>query len=231
MLQLERQHDIMNLLTKRKSVTVKELCNELYASPATIRRDLAAMEESGLLSRSFGGAVLNEIFPDQIPISVRAVKNISEKKRIAAKAAQLVHPGDTIFIDASSTTYFMAQYLHNTADITVITNNPHLSLALAEYRIRSFCTGGEMLNDSAAYCGSWAERFVRSIRAHKFFFSARGICNNIITDSSKSECDIKIAMMECSQHSYFCADSKKLGKSSPYVITDSSMLDGIIDER
>ena len=67
MLQLERQQDLMRLLQIHKSMTVKELCDALYASPATVRRDLAALERAGLLQRSFGGAVLCEVFPDQRP--------------------------------------------------------------------------------------------------------------------------------------------------------------------
>ena len=230
MLQLERHQDILKLLGKQKSITVKELCNALYASPATIRRDLSTLEEAGLLRRSHGGAVLNEIFPDQIPVTLRANKNITEKKRIAAKASALVQPGDTIFVDASTTTFYMANYLRTVQDITVITNNPHLSIALAECHIRNYCTGGQMLNDSVACFGSWAERCVRSIRADKFFFSARGICDGVITDSSKNECDIKRAMMECSRHSYFCCGSEKQGKLYPYVIADASAPDEIIDE-
>jgi len=230
MLQLDRQNDILKILGEQKSATVKELCARLYASPATIRRDLAVLEERGLLRRSFGGAALCEAFPDQIPVSVRAAEHQTEKKRIAAKAAQLVHPGDTIFIDASSTTLYMAPFLRGIQDITVITNNPYLSVALAENRIRNFCTGGETLNDSVAYTGSWAERFVRGIRAQSFFFSARGVCDGVITDSSKGDRDMKIAMMECAGRSYFLAHSSKLGKSYPYVVTDLSHVDAMIDE-
>lgn len=231
MLQMERQNDILKILAGKKSATVKELCAELYASPATIRRDLAVLEEKGLLRRSFGGATLNEMFPDQIPVSLRVTEQVNEKKHIAAKAAQLVHPGDTIFIDASSTAYYMAQYLRGIADLTVITNNPHLSIALAECRIHNFCTGGETLQESVALVGTWAEKFVRGIRAQSCFFSARGICDGVITDSSKGERDIKIAMMECSAKSYFLASTHKWGKGYAYVVAHSDQVTGIIDER
>lgn len=79
MLQLKRQQDILSLLGEHKSMTVKELCAVLYASPATIRRDLAEMERAGLLRRSFGGAVLTESYPDQMPLAVRASDRITEK--------------------------------------------------------------------------------------------------------------------------------------------------------
>ena len=231
MLQTERYNSIMAILKGRKSITVKELCATLYASPATIRRDLETLEKRGLLTRSFGGATINETFPSQIPLSVRTSSNLPEKKKLAAKAAALIRPGETIFMDASSTTYFMLPYLRNIADLTVITNNPNLSLGLAEYKIHSFSTGGEMLNDSIAFCGRSAEQFVSGIRANWMFFSARGIDGTVITDSSKLERDIKRAMIECSKKKVFLCDQHKKGKMYPYVVSDTSNIDYIISEN
>lgn len=228
MLQPDRHNAIMKLLKERKNITAKELCSILYVSSATIRRDLAALEKKGLLTRSFGGAVLNEIFPGQIPLSVRSQSNVSEKKKIAAKAAAMVTPGETIFMDASTTTYFMLPYLRNVPDLTVITNNPQICLVLAEYKIRNYCTGGEMLNDSVAFGGSHAEQYIRKIRATSMFFSARGIDESTITDSSILERDIKIAMMECSKRKIFLCDEHKSGKRFPYVIANVSDVDEII---
>lgn len=230
MLQIDRHNAIMKILKEEKNITAKELCSRLYVSPATIRRDLAVLEKKGLLTRSFGGAVLNEMFPNQIPLSVRSQSNISEKKKIAAKAAKIIRPGETIFMDASTTTYFMLPYLRNIPDITIITNNPQICLTLAEYKIRNYCTGGEMLNDSVAFGGSHAEQYIRGIRATSMFFSARGIDETTITDSSILERDIKIAMMECAKRKIFLCDKHKSGKCFPYVIANISDVDEIIRE-
>lgn len=231
MLQLERQQDILKLLGERKSMTVKELCAVLYVSPATVRRDLADLERAGLLRRSFGGAVLNESYPDQLPLTVRASDHIAEKKKICAKAALRIQPGETIFIDASSTTYFLIPHLRDIPDLTVITNNPNVNIALAEQNIRSFCTGGEMLNGSVALVGSEAERFVRGVRAHAFFFSARGLCDGAVSDSSVAERNVKIAMMEHATRRYFLCDSSKIGHIFPYLITHTDQIDDMISEQ
>ena len=230
MLQIERQQDILRLLGEHKSLTVKELSAALYASPATVRRDLATMERAGLLRRSFGGAILTENYPDQMPLSIRAADHITEKKRICTKAASLIQPGDTIFIDASSTTYFLVSHLHAIPDLTVITNNPNVNIALAQQNVRSFCTGGEMLNGSVALVGSQAERFVRGIHAHLFFFSARGINGEVISDSSAAERNVKIAMLEHSSKAYFLCDTSKTGKQYPYIITRTSDISAMLDE-
>ncbi|MBQ9070380.1 MAG: DeoR/GlpR transcriptional regulator [Clostridia bacterium] len=230
MLQLQRQQDIMDILKKKKEQTVKELCAALYCSPATIRRDLCSLEKQGLLRRSFGGAVLNESFFDQQPLLIRAVKNIAEKQRICAKAAKLICPGQTIFIDSSSTTYFLAPYLRDIPELTVVTNNPYLNVVLSQMKVNNYCTGGKMLTSSIALVGSEAERFIRGIHADAFFFSARGICNGQIFDSSKNERDIKITMLEHSDKHYFLCDSTKLEQSYPYKIADQSLIDETITE-
>ena len=230
MLQLERQQELLRLLQIRKSMTVKELCDALYASPATVRRDLAALEQSGLLSRSFGGAVLCETFPDQQPFSVRSGEHMAQKKRIAAKAAALIRPGETLFLDASTTTHFLVPHLRGIADLTVITNSPHTCVALAECGIRSFCTGGELLCGSLALVGSDAERYVLGVRAHAFVFSARGLCNGEITDSSKAERDLKLAMLRQSERSILLCDASKEGKRYPYIVTTLEQVDHYIGE-
>ena len=76
MLALERHKQILKLLEERKSMTVLEICDEIYASPATVRRDLVVLEKEGLLKRSYGGAVINDSYTDQIPLSLRSTKNI-----------------------------------------------------------------------------------------------------------------------------------------------------------
>lgn len=231
MLPIQRQNDILRLLGEKKEMTVKELCAELFYSPATVRRDLAELEARGMLKRSFGGAVLTESYAEQLPLAIRAAKNIAAKKHISAKAASLIANGDTVFLDASSTTYFMAPHLAGFSDLTVITNNPHLSVVLSDLKIHNFCTGGEMLNDSIALVGSDTERFIGGIRAHKCFFSARGIQNGEITDSSKPERDVKIAMLEHSAHRFFLCDSSKEGLTFPYRIACLDEIDRVVDEK
>jgi len=105
-----------------------------------------------------------------------------------------------------------------------------VNIALAQYNIRSFCTGGEMLNGSIALVGSEAERFVRGVRAHACFFSARGVCNGVISDSSAGERNVKIAMLEHASRRYFLCDTSKQGGLYPYIITRTDNIDAVISE-
>lgn len=219
MLQLERRNKMMELFKIHKDLTVKELCSLLHQSAATIRRDLTALEQQGVIKRSFGGAVLIESFFDQTPLSIRSTKNIVQKKLLCEKAVQHINDGDTIFIDNSSTTYFLAPLLKKLSDITVITNNPYLNITLSQMKIKNFSTGGKMLFDSVALTGSEAEKFVSGIYADKFFFSSMG-CKKFISDSSKTERDIKLAMLKNSKTSYYLYVSSKEDQDCPYIIAN-----------
>lgn len=230
MLTLERHKQILKLLEDKKSMTVMELCSELYTSPATIRRDLVVLEKEGVIKRSYGGAVINESYTDQIPLILRSSKNIKEKKKICAKAVGYIKPGDTIFVDNSSTTYFLAHYLKDIPDLTVITNNPALCIALAENKVRCLCTGGEILSDSIALVGSEAERFVSGIKADACFISSSGYDDDFCYDVSKRERDLKIVMLEHSKKRYYLSDTSKKGRAYPFTIAPFLKIDEIVDE-
>lgn len=231
MLTLERHKQILKLLESKKSMTVMELAGEVYASPATIRRDLISLEKEGVIKRSYGGAVLNESYTDQIPLILRSAKNIKEKKRICQKAAALIKAGDTVFIDNSSTTYFLVPHLKNIEGITVVTNNPAICIALAENKVRCFCTGGEMLSSSIALVGSEAENFISKIKADLCFISSCGYSDNACYDISKRERDLKIVMLQNSKKRYYLADSSKKGLEYPFIIADFNDIDMVIDEN
>lgn len=230
MLQLQRQKELMELLRAHKNLSVKELSAALFASTATVRRDLAALEKEGLLRRSFGGAVLAESFPDQLPLPLRAAEHLAQKKKIASRAAECINPGDTVFLDASSTTYFLCPHLTAVPGLTVITNSPCVCTELASLHVRTFCTGGELLQGSVALCGSDAERYVSDIRADACFFSARGYAGGLLSDSSKAERDIKRAMLEHTKRRYCLCDTSKAELSFPYVIIRESELDSMITD-
>ena len=133
-------------------------------------------------------------------------------------------------MDSSSTVFLLYPYLKNIENLTVVTNNPKLNLVLSELNVRNFCTGGEMLNQSFALVGSEAERYIRGLHAHSFFFSARGIHNRQVFDAPKEERDLKIAMLEHSSHHYLLYDSSKEHRIYPFFITDFSNIDKIFTE-
>ena len=228
MLQIERQEQILELLERSSALRIGQIAAALYISEATVRRDVATMEQKGLLRRVYGGVTLKK---EDMPIDLRRQEHAAAKEEIALQASRLIEDGKTVFLDSSSTAQHLLPYLSRFRELTVITNSPHTCVALAEQGVRSLCTGGELLTGSLALVGSDAERFVRGIRAHVCVFSARGVCEGEISDSSKAERDLKIAMLQSAERSVFLCDSSKEGRRYPYVIATLSAVGAYLDER
>lgn len=228
---LERHEEIMNLLEDKKSISVVKLAELLHVSMPTIRRDLSILEEHGKVHRTHGGVVLRRTSEAEIPLLFREDQNARAKQIIAQKAAPLIHNGDVIFLDASSTVSFLIPHLEKLKDIVVITNSPKTSLCLGESKIRNYCTGGQLLMHSLAYVGGETERFVSHFNADIFLFSSRGYTESgMITDSSDREVSAKIAMLQNATTSYYLADTSKLGKRFAFNVCSLNNIAGIIDE-
>ncbi len=231
MYDLERHEQIMEILKKHKSIRVTKLAQMLYVSQPTIRRDLNILSDQGLVHRTHGGVVLRKMSDAEIPLLFREDQNNAAKKAIAEKAAKLIHDGDVIFLDASSTVSYLIPHLEKFHDLIVVTNSPKTSIRLGECNIKNYCTGGLLLMQSIAYVGSEAEKFIKGINADMFFFSSRGYTENgMITDSSEREATVKKAMMQNAAKSYYLCDSSKRGKKYAFNICSTKELAGVIDE-
>ena len=228
----ERKEKIIDILKEKNHASVHYLANKLFVSEPTIRRDLVLLEKDNRIIRTFGGAVLNDMRLAEIPFEMRASENLKAKETIALKAKEYIKNGQVIFLDASSTVFRLIPHLVNFSNLTVITNGPKASLALTEYNIKNFCTGGIMLNNSKAYVGTHAENAAANFNADVFFFSCRGISENgILTDSSMEECDLRRVMMKHSQKNIFLCTSNKIGKQYMYNLCEASDVDIIIYEK
>ena len=135
----EREKEIMNILSQNAYATVEYLAEKIHISPSSIRRDLKRLEMKGLVSRSYGGAEIKNSVNKQIPFFLRSHKNTKEKAIVASKAASLVRPGDVVFLDSSTSTYFCVEHLKNIKNIPVITNSLASMTACSEFYKRVFC--------------------------------------------------------------------------------------------
>lgn len=229
----KRRHaEIMDCLALYGTASVHRLAKEVHVSEATIRRDLTALEKGGYLHRTFGGAVLVEMARREVPpYTLREQAHTAQKNMAARRAAALAQDGDMIFMDASSTVYHLISYLAKLHDITVVTNGPKTSLALGTYGIKNYCTGGELLSDSASYVGKDTCDFFRHFHADIVFFSSRGIREDgMICDSSIEESQVREVMLKHAKKQIFVFDSSKLGADYRYNICHLRDVDETICE-
>lgn len=228
----ERHDKIMEILSERPSVTVQYLAKKLFVSLPTVRRDLSLLEKQNRLRRTFGGAVLNSKNISEIPFELRDGIDMKIKDELALRAVEFIEDDMVIFLDASSTVLRLVPHLKNFKNLTVITNSPKVSLALAELNISSFSTGGTLLKNAKAYVGVFAEDFVRKFNADICFFSCRGVSDDgILNDGSIEESNIRIAMLKQSKKKVFIGSSNKLGKSYCFNIIQARELDGFICDK
>ena len=123
MFAVERQKHILETLRLEGSVWVSKLSQELGVTEETVRRDLEKLEKQEALVRTHGGAIPINESNREMSLEKRKSLNTEAKERLAKEAASHVVPGDTIFLDASTTTFYMARELKNLRDITIVTNS------------------------------------------------------------------------------------------------------------
>jgi len=229
MFEIERLDRIIALLRERQTATVKTLSAQLYASEATVRRDLNELEKRGLVKRFHGGVVLLDGANRELPLYVREQQNVEAKRIIAGRAAQYLRDGQVIFLDASSTVMFLIKYLESFKSLTLITNGLKTAQELSTLSHKVYCTGGLMLHNSSAYVGDYAAEFVRHFNADIFFFSSRGVSEDgQITDESAEETSIRRVMLQQSRKKIFMCDQSKIGKTYCYNLCRTDQTDAYI---
>ncbi|MBQ9757786.1 MAG: DeoR/GlpR transcriptional regulator [Clostridia bacterium] len=213
MLALERQKKILEFLNTDGVVSVNRLSSTLGVTEETVRRDLEKLEKQESLRRTHGGAVPVEGSTHEFSLEKRKNLNVEAKQKIAREAAKMVVDGDTIFLDASTTTFFMAKELKTRKNLTVITNSLRVVTELSgcEY-IKVILVGG-VLSRNQSFVGRLAEKSIEEdYFANKMFFSSKGITADVgILESNESESGIKQRMFENSNEKYYLCDNGKIG--------------------
>ena len=228
----ERHRRILEELQKNPQITVKELAERLCFSEPTIRRDFTELHKKGLITKFYGGAILNKLAADgEIPFAMRENEKSTGKALIGKRAASLVKDGAVIMLDGSTSAYHIVPYLADHKDIIVVTSGAKTAVALAERDITTFCTGGKMIVHSYSYVGQEAEDFVRKINADVLFFSCHGLSmDGMMSDPSVRESNLRRVMFEQCKKKYLLCDGSKIGKTFFYNMGDVSAVDGIISD-
>lgn len=218
MLQNERQEEILKYLKQNRSATVRALADELFVSDATVRRDLAEMQNLGLLKRSHGGAVLLES-ADETSIFVRMGENAREKERAASVALRYI-PDDfeTVFLDSSSTVLALARRM-NLSDKTVVTNGIQTAAELAKVRgIRLILIGGNVSPTGTSVRGSWTNTLLSEFRFDLMLVSCASFREQSTFETSLDQREIKRTVFGHSKKRILVADHTKYARSASYAL-------------
>jgi len=231
MLNKEREQEILNILKAQQFVSVKQLCDTLFASESSIRRDLKALEANGLVKRSYGGASLVTNYSNIVTFHHRTRQHVNEKTAIAQKAATLVRDGDIVFLDQSSTAFYLATELMH-RPLTVVTNNIEIMMLLSHTNVKLISSGG-VLSEENRNClvGSEAQKTFENVFADHAFFSVKAIADDgIVTDCATEEIAVRRAMPKNARPTVLLCDSTKFGAHAPFKQCALGDVDVLISE-
>jgi len=211
----ERRQSLLDILRNQPGLRVPELARTLGVSEGTVRNDLNALEDEGRLKRVHGGAVLYD--QDQFQNSSfmrRYNQNVAAKLAIAREAATLIQDGDSIFLDASSTAYYLARAIADRIKLRVFTNGFEVARELAWNTSNTvILVGGIVNNDSSSVTGLLSEQIIAEMLIGKSFFSCSGFSiERGMTEVHLGEAQIKRKAIESSQQVIALVDSSKFGK-------------------
>lgn len=232
MLAVTRKNKIKDILIEKKSVTVTELSNTFDVTEETIRRDLKFLEDEGFLTRTYGGAFIQSGVENNVTVELREVAYTKSKEAIAKECRKLIHNGDSIFLDASTTALFVARAISNMR-LTVVTNSLLIVNQLSDLdNIRVVCVGGTFSKDHKAFQGNMTIQALDNLFLDKTFMSCRSLSmEHGVTDSSEGQAMIHQKLLHRSNEVYLIADYSKFDKTSFINICDFDHLTGIVTDK
>ncbi|MDG2955805.1 DeoR/GlpR family DNA-binding transcription regulator [Bisgaard Taxon 10/6] len=228
----DRHETIMLYLKSHNIATVEQLVKVTNSSPATIRRDLIKLDEKGSIIRTHGGVALNQFIPFQPTTNEKQSRQIIEKERIADYAVSLITAGDSVVLDAGTTTLCIAKKITH-LPLRVITTDLHIALLLSEYKqIEVTMTGGRIDSSSQSCIGNQSISFLQNVNPDFTFVS----CNSWslekgITAPTEEKAALKKSLLHNATRRILVADSSKYGKFSLFCAAKLGELTDIITDR
>lgn len=226
-----RRKKIQELIEREGIVNLQQLVDRFNVSIYTIRRDLNALEEQGLLKKTHGGAVKVEK-TRWIP-SMEAGKNeaFEEKKKIAHKAAEFVENGDTIMLMGSTIALLMIPLIKD-KNLTIVTNSLDIAKELSLLpSIETILIGGRVKNFRGNILGSRAVNELRNYYFDKAFIPCAGINSTFgISTSTLDSADFVKTVIQCTRQNIIIADYRKIGRSTFAKVSDLTPVDLLITD-
>lgn len=226
-MKITREKKVLEILETQQYASVDELSTSLCVSASTIRRILEALQQKGLVTRTHGGVKINSENNFSPSFTFRIHQNSFEKKKIALSAIKLIKNGDIIFLDGSTSAFYIAEYLKEFKDIRVITNGIDTLSLLSKNNILAYSTGGQVsFENPSVLIGPYAENTICHFHADIAFFSAHTMDNQgEIYDCYEYENFLRRAMIKNAKTNVFLCDSTKIGKTSPYHLCSIKNVD------
>jgi DeoR/GlpR family transcriptional regulator of sugar metabolism len=237
MLRVERQAKILQIIHEREFVENSELVKVFNVTPATIRRDLKAMNVQGLIMIDHGGTSAVGLGNDFVEpaYETKIYVNHEVKKAIGISAAALVHDGDTIILDSGTTNIEIAKQLRlrHLKNLTVISCDIMVAKELCpDQNMNVIALGGLLRKSFYSTYGPYTEYILKQMRANKAFLGIDAASiDSGVTNIVLEEVPIKQLMIEISEEVIMVADSSKFTKTAPHRVCAWNSIDCVITDQ
>jgi DeoR/GlpR family transcriptional regulator of sugar metabolism len=227
----ERRRALAEAVNGRGSVPVNELAAELGCSEMTVRRDLDLLERDGVVRRVHGSAVAASLRADEKPYAVRAFEGSEVKERIAIAVAALIGDGETVVLDAGTTTAAVGRALRGRA-VTVMPLGIRTLVDLAyDDHVRLIAPGGDVRAGELVVTGDLAEVAFERLRFDTFVLGACGIDEgNGVTTHVPADARVKRAAVASCARTIVVADRSKLGEVAFGHVCSLSAVDRLVTD-
>ncbi len=228
----KRQLQVVELLETQERVSVADLARGFGVSEMTVRRDLEALELSGAVNRVHGGAVRAQSRSYEPPFSARTTRRTEAKRRIGAAAAALLSKGETVILDAGTTTLEVARALRGQHELRVLAMSLHVAnLLLDQPQITLMMCGGVVRFGELSLTGALAERAFVDFSFDTYFISAGGIELSMgVTEYNPEDAAVKRAAFANARRRIAVVDGSKIGTTAFARVCPVENLDMIITD-
>ncbi|KVX00603.1 transcriptional regulator [Shewanella frigidimarina] len=230
-----RREQIIRMLKELGSVQVSHLTSKYQVSPVTIRKDLRFLEQQGIATRSYGGALLkkNILIDTEITIDHKQTLYSEEKMSIGKMAASMINEGESIILDSGSTTVQVAAHLQNKQNLTIVTNGLNVANELSSNEeVNVILLGGTLRRKNMSFFGSCAENTLKDLHVDKVFLGVDGFhMERGITTHFESEAILNRIMCQVATEVIVVTDSSKFDLICLHKILEPSAVTKVITDQ
>jgi len=229
----ERQSAILSRLRQSPAIRIAELAHSFGVSNETIRRDFDELGQSGLVNRTYGGAVAARPLALEAEWSERYNRMSEEREQIAGRAVRQLQPGEVVMIDGGATTLHFARRLSaELKDLTVITNSYAIATAIAgNPSMTVISCPGTYDRHEGCVVGPDTIAFLTRYYANRAVIGASGITREGPNEAHMGVAAVKRAMLERSQLRMLLLDHTKFDQSNMEVICPLTAIDQLVTDR
>lgn len=231
-LPIERRTEVLRLVRHKGAATVSEVVDEIGFSASTVRRDLKALDERGLVRLSHGGAAAVEGTTFEPLFSERQRRSPGEKARIAEKVLEFLEPGQSAIFDSSSTVLAVVEALQRRpVALSAVTNDVSAAAMLSEVEgVSVVVPGGQVREGSFTLLGSHTGEFFRRLRADVLLLGMHAISDGFMTDASLEVVEIKRAMMQAARRTVLLTDHEKFCAPAFFEVGEAALVDDLVTD-